>query len=66
MSETRPRDLTAVEQQLQQAPPTGGADSAPLAVPPGTEVPVHLLDPTAVAAPPAAPSAPTQGPPDHD
>ena len=68
MPETRPRALTATELELLKAPPSGGgADSAPLAVPPGTQVPVHLLDPTAAAqAAAVGPAEPTQGPPDAD
>jgi hypothetical protein len=65
MPETQPRVLTAAELELLSAPPSGGADSAPLAVPPGTQVPVHLLDPAAAAdAAAVEPAGPTQGPPD--
>ena len=69
MPDTRPRDLTAAELSLVAAPPpagtSGGGDSAPLAVPPGTDVPVQLIDPggNAGAATTAAPAAPTQLPP---
>lgn len=68
MAESKPRELTAAELALLTAPPPGGADSAPLTVPPGTQVPVHLIDPAAsVAAPGAAltqaPPGPTQAPP---
>ncbi|MBS0517522.1 MAG: hypothetical protein JSR90_02460 [Proteobacteria bacterium] len=63
MAETRPRDLTPAEMEgLQASSQTGtGADTAPLAVPPGTEVPVHLIDPAADHA--AAAGVPTQTPP---
>src|SRR5262245_37017554 len=59
-SDTRPRDLTAAELDSMQAPPRTATQSAPLAVPPGTQVAVADLDPrppftTAAAAPTAAP-----------
>ncbi len=65
MPDTQPRELTALELQRLQAPPpaAGGGDAAPLAVPPGTSVPVHLIDPTAGAATAAQPAQPTQEPP---
>lgn len=50
MAESRPRDLTAAELELLKEPMRRGSESVPLAVPPGTQVPVHLLDPTAAPA----------------
>ncbi len=61
MAETQPRNLTAAELEGLKAPPLISADSAPLAVPPGTDLPVHLVDPTASRA--ASTQAPTQLPP---
>ncbi len=62
MAETRPRDLTAAELELVQAPARGGNDSVPLAIPPGTQVSIELLNPVAGVAPASA--APAASPPD--
>jgi|RhiMetdeSRZDD1v2_1073273.scaffolds.fasta_scaffold233522_5 hypothetical protein len=62
MAESRPRDLTAAELELLKEPMRRGSESVPLAVPPGTQVPVHLLDPTA-ADPAVVRSAPSLEPP---
>jgi hypothetical protein len=62
MPETKPRDLTTTELELLKAPAQRKSESMPLAVPPGTEVPVHLLNPAADAAAPSG--APTARPPD--
>jgi len=62
MAQSKPLDLTAAELELIQKPMQRGGESAPLSVPPGTQVPVHLLDPAA-ADPAAAARAPTLEPP---
>lgn len=45
MSETRPRDLTAQELSLIATPASRGIESVPLRIPPGTQIPVELVDP---------------------
>ena len=62
MAESKPRDLTAAELELLKGPMQRGSESVPLAIPPGTQVPVHLLDPTATD-PAAVNSAPSLEPP---
>jgi len=62
MAQSKPRDLTAAELELIQKPMQRGGESAPLLVPPGTQTPVHLLDPAA-ADPATAARAPTLEPP---
>ncbi len=62
MADTEPRELTAAELALVQAPAQRAPESSPLPVPPGTQVPVHLLNPAAETA--AAEGAPTAGPPE--
>jgi hypothetical protein len=62
MAESKPRDLTAAELELLKGPMQRGSESVPLAVPPGTRVPVHLLDPTAADAA-AVSRAPSLEPP---
>jgi len=59
MIESKPRDLTPGELALVRAPAACGAESAPLRIPPGTQIPVELWSPateiTAAAAPSAGP-----------
>jgi hypothetical protein len=62
MSDTRPRDLTPEELALLQLPALGGPASAPLRIPPGTEVAVEMLNPWAEVA--AATASPSGGPND--
>jgi hypothetical protein len=45
MTQTRPRDLTDAELELLKAPAQRARESAPLTVPPGTQLPVHLVNP---------------------
>ena len=60
MSETRPRELTPEELALLQAPTSRGTDTAPLRIPPGTQIAVELLNPgadfAAIGSPKAEPS----------
>ena len=60
MSETKPRDLTAEELALLRAPAARVNESAPLPIPPGTQIAIDLLNPGAGNA--SLPAAPTAGP----
>jgi hypothetical protein len=62
MSDTKPRDLTAEELALLAAPKSGGTGSAPLRVPPGTQIAIELVDPTGKGA--SATASPSAGPGD--
>lgn len=57
MSDSRPRDLTDEDLALIQSPSARGAESAPLRVPPGIQVPIELWNPAAEISVAAAPSA---------
>ena len=61
MSDTKPRDLTAEELAILGSPASRGTESAPLRIPPGTQIAIELLDPaggstSAFASPAAAPN----------
>jgi hypothetical protein len=62
MTDTKPRDLTMAEQELLKAPAHRSTDSMPLAIPPGTQTPVRLLNPVVDSV--SASGAPTAEPPD--
>jgi|GEM_PF-2060305 len=62
MSQSKPRELTPEELALTQALPVSGG-TAPLRIPPGTQVAVEQLNPIAD---PAATTSPTGSPPDTD
>jgi hypothetical protein len=62
MSETKPRDLTAEELALLATPANRGTESAPLRIPPGTQIAIELLDPTGGNT--SASASPTAGPSD--
>jgi hypothetical protein len=62
MTDSRPRELTMAEQELLKAPAQRGTDSAPLAIPPGMQTPVSLLNPAAGSV--SSGGAPTAEPPD--
>jgi hypothetical protein len=57
MAETRPRDLTAEELAGLQAPPGAEWQSAPLRIPPGTDVAIELLNPAGETAVTSFPTA---------
>jgi len=62
MPQSQPRDLTPEELALTQAPPVSGG-TAPLRIPPGTQVAVEQLNPIADS---GATTSPTSSPPDAD
>jgi hypothetical protein len=62
MNDTKPRDLTLEELALLQLPAFGGSASAPLRIPPGTQVAIEKLNPVAEEA--AATASPSGGPND--
>jgi hypothetical protein len=62
MDDSKPRDLTPEELALLEAPPPGASQSAPLRVPPGSQIPIEVLDPLAPSAGGDA-ASPTQPPP---
>lgn len=66
MTESRPRELTAEELELLKTPTHDGAGTAPLTVPPGTQVPVHLINPVWNPTVSAASTEPTALPPDSE
>ena len=59
MNEARPQDLTSEELVLVAAPGVARMESAPLRIPPGTQIAVELLDPGSAE---GAAVAPTAGP----
>jgi hypothetical protein len=62
MSDTRPRDLTAEELALLASPANRGTESAPLRIPPGTQIAIELLDPAGEST--SASTSPTASPSD--
>jgi hypothetical protein len=56
MSESRPRDLTAEELVVLRSPAARGKESAPLRIPPGTQIAIELLNPAAEVSDAAAPT----------
>jgi hypothetical protein len=62
MDDSKPRDLTPEELALLETPPPGSSQSAPLQVPPGTQISIEELDPLAPSAAVEA-ASPTQPPP---
>ncbi len=57
MADTKPRDLTTTELELLKAPAARSLESMPLAVPPGMQMPVSLLNPAGAIPLSGAPTA---------
>jgi hypothetical protein len=57
MNESRPRDLTPEEQLMVQGPAVRGTESAPMRIPPGSQIPIEMWNPGTEVPATAAPSA---------